>query len=548
MNCNTLDVLQSRIKHSRLYKSNKVKRLYFRYGLNNRDFKTSAWFEVINDRIQICVRVENHRSDSLYDAEMEERYRADIRKQFYELINDCELKRKNTPLHERLKDNIIPVYRNDSLMHQAEAVRFLCSMKVSALYADTGTGKSKMAIDLAISRYEAGQIKKVLVFLPVSTKKNFQNQINEWSDCPELEWKLIGHESMGSSDRAVFEAMSFVDSETLIIVDESHLIKNPIAKRSKRIAMICEKTSYKLVMTGTPVTDNVHNFYMQYAVLSPLIIGVRDWKKFEEKYLIMGGPMGDEIIGYKNVDHLIGLLEPYTYQIAKEDCLDLPAMQNRTHTCSLTASQDHFYQKEKDYLLELIKSDEVQVTDIFQTFVRMQQICSGYYNDGDSVEYLNSNKISLIYDLPLSESIIFFCKYIFEIDMLVDCLGADKCSVFTGRNPKERDGELIKFVNKETQYFVATMQSGGTGLNGLQSVSRRCVFFSNSFSYFHRKQSIGRIDRQGQKNEMFIHDFRTTANIDEKIMRNLYRKGNLADDIKRLMIDKTQLKKYVESL
>ncbi|MDR1594634.1 MAG: DEAD/DEAH box helicase [Prevotellaceae bacterium] len=546
---NQLENLQARIKYSRLYKTEKVERLYFKFGQNNIDITTSAWFEVVNDNLTVFVRVENVRSADLRDRIREAEYKAEIEKQFYELINNCELERKKTPLNERLRDDIIPVYENNSLRHQVDALRFCCSMKVSALYADTGTGKSKIAIDLAISRYEAGQINKVLVFLPVSTKKNFQAQIDLWGkECPQIVWKLIGHESMGSSERSVFEALNFVDNETQIIIDESHLIKTPTAKRSKRIKMVCEKTSYKLVMTGTPVTDNVHNLYMQYAVLSQLIIGVRDWKKFEEKYLVMGGTFGDEIIGYKNIEHLMGLLEPYTYQITKEECLSLPAKQFLSHTCNMNALQREYYYEEKQLLLEKIQSDYFSVTDIFQSFTCMQQICCGYCRRGNEREYIGTNKFSLMHNIPVDEQVIFFCKYIFETELIVEHFGRDKCAVFTGENPLERDAELADFVSGTKQYFVATMQSGGTGLNGLQEVCRRIVFFSNSFSYFHRKQSVGRIDRQGQKSEMFIHDFCTEANIDDKIMRNLRRKGNLADEIKKLMLDKTKLKKYVDSL
>jgi SNF2 family DNA or RNA helicase len=421
-------------------------------------------------------------------------------------------------------------------------------MKVSALYADTGTGKSKIAIDLAVSRFEAKQIKKVLVFLPVSTKENFQRQIDLWCNCPGIEWKLIGHESMGSSDRTVFEALNFVDSETQVIIDESHMIKNPSAKRSRRISMVCQRTSYKLVMTGTPVTDNIHDLYMQYAVLSPLIIGVNEWRNFEEKYLIMGGRSGDEIIGYKNIDHLMGLLEPYTYQITKEECLNLPAKEFYTHSCRLTDEQLQYYQDEKDRLLELIRSDDYSATDIFQTFTRMQQICSGYYNIGNERLILHTYKLDLFDEMEKNEPVVVFCKYIFEVNAIVEYFGRENCAVFTGENPKERNAELNDFVTGRKKYFVATMQSGGTGLNGLQEVGRHIIFYSNSFSYFHRKQSIGRVDRQGQKKEMIIRDFRTSANIDDKIMRNLSRKGNLADEIKRLMLDKTKLKKYVESL
>lgn len=541
-----LEQLQARIKNSRLHigEKNGVQRLYIRYGQNGRGVKTSAWLEVVNDRITPMVKVENIYHANLYDNKLAERYKEEISRQFHEIINNCELERKKVPLHERLRDDVIPVYDANSLRHQASALRFCCSMKVTALYADTGTGKSKIAIDLAVSRFEARQIKKVLVFLPVSTKKNFQKQIALWSKSEDITWMLIGHETIGSSNRAVFEVLKFVDSETQIIIDESHAIKNPIAKRSKRIRMICEKTSYKLIMTGTPVTSGVHDLYMQYAVLSSLIIGVRDWKKFEEKYLIMGGMFGDEIIGYKNIDHLAGLLEPYTYQIAKEEAIELPAKQFRRHGCDLTSEQWEYYLIEKEWLLEKIKSDDFQATDIFQSFLRMQQICCGFYQG----EFIGTEKLWLVDQLVKDEPIVFFCKYIFEIHLLVEHLGVENCAVFTGENPKERDSELEQFVSGHKKYFVATMQSGGTGLNGLQTVCRHVVFFSNSFNYIHRKQSIGRIDRQGQERDMFVHDFCTSAKIDDKIMNNLRRKGNLADEIKQMMLDRTKLKEYIEEL
>jgi len=549
---NSLETIQSRIKYSRLYtgEKNGIKRLYFSYGRTGRGVKTSSWFEVVNDHLKVFCRVENDRHPNYYDDQMAATYKAEIEKQFHELINNCELERKKVPLHERLKDDVVPVYDDMSLRHQVNALRFCCSMKVTALFADTGTGKTKIAIDLAISRYEAGQIKKVLVFLPVSTKKNFMAEIQKWCiDYADLNWKLIGHESMGSSNRAVFEAIDFVDSETQIIVDESHMIKGPIAKRSKRIKMVCDRTSFKIVMTGTPVTDNVHNLYMQYAMLSDLIIGVRNWLKFEEKYLIMGGRNGDEIIGYKNIDHLMGLLEPYTYQITKEECLDLPAKTFRVHKVGLNERQSEHYYYEKERLLEIIQRDDFQATDIFQVFTRMQQISCGFYHPRNGeIEMLGNPKLELFKNIPDDEQVIIFCKYIIEVEMVITHFGRENCALFNGQNPKERDAELSEFVAGRKHYFVATMQSGGTGLNGLQLSSFRIVFFSNSFSYFQRKQSIGRIDRQGQTREMFIHDFNTDAGIDLRIMQNLHRKSNLADEIKKLMLDKTKLKQYIEEL
>lgn len=97
------------------------------------------------------------------------------------------------------------------------------------------------------------------------------------------------------------------------------------------------------------------------------------------------------------------------------------------------------------------------------------------------------------------------------------------------------------------KYFVATMGSGGTGLNGLQHCNR-IVFWSNSFKYTERKQCIGRIDRKGQENEMIIYDMHSNCGIETRIASNLARKGNLADEIKQKLHDKTELKKYILEL
>ncbi len=545
-----LQMLQARIKNSRLFtgEKSKIARLYIPFGMQGRGIKTSAWFEVVNDRLTPRVVVENNRHPNYYDNELASRYLDDLQTQFHELIYDCEIKRQQIPLHERLSDDIYPIYEN-SLMHQAQALRFCCSMKVTALFADTGTGKSKIAIDLCISRYEAGQIKKVLIFCPVSTKKNFQAEIDKWAKKSSLQWKIIGLESMSSSNKAVFDALDFADHETQIIVDESHMTKNARAKRSKRIKKVCDQSSYKVVMTGTPVTENVHNLYMQYAMLSDDIISEASWLTFEKKYLIMGGRNGDEIIGYKNIDYLMGLVEPYTYQINKADCLDLPAMNFHEFTCDMTDIQNEFYYREKERLMEIIKEDWVTATQIFRVLTRMQQITTGYYidRDGDIVP-IDTNKPQLLASMDLTEQTIIFCKYLYEIDQIIDVLGANNCALFTGRNPKERDQELTNFVNGSKKYFVATMQSGGTGLNGLQIASRRIIFYSNSFSYFQRKQSVGRIDRQGQTREMNVCDLVVDSGIEWKILKTLQRKSSLAKEINYLLKDKTKLKQYAQEL
>ena len=303
-----------------------------------------------------------------------------------------------------------------------------------------------------------------------------------------------------------------------------------------------------MVMTGTPVTENVHNIYMQYAVLSDAIIGVSNWLKFEEKYLIIGGRSGTEVIGYKNLDHLLSLIEPYTHQISK-DVLNLSPYRVNKHQCYMNDLQDALYEQEKSLLLDKIMQDDVHATDIFRTFIRMQQICSGFYvKKNKEIMHIGTDKTELLEELDLSKKTVFFCNFIFEVDLLIKILGKENCCEFTGRNPKTRYLEKDEFVNGEKKFFIATMKSGGTGLNGLEFVANSVVFFSNSFSYMTRQQSIGRVYRKGQTRTVNIHDFTSSSGIEDRIMRCLSRKEGLADEIKRLMEDRISLRKYVESL
>lgn len=547
-------LIWSEIRDTRLFNSvgERIQRLYIRYGVHSRHLKTKAWFEVVNDRLSVFVRVESHNGykSQGYEIALAKQYKAEIERQFYEIINDCELERRKMPLHERLKDDVAPISDDDSLLHQAQALRFMCSMKVSALFADAGVGKSKPVINLCESRFEAGQINKVLVFCPVSTIQNFQEQIDLWCNCEDLQWKIVGIESMSASKILMFEAFNYVDSETQVIIDESHMVKSPFSKRAKRILYCASKTSFKVIMTGTP-TEHLKDLYMQYAMLSDLIVECNNYYLFEKQFLILGGVYGDEVIGYKNMDYLMGLLEPYTFQIKMEDCLDIPAKSFSEIECQLTRRQQEYYDMQKESLIRLIARDEdVPLTTIFGYFTRMQQIACGFYKNSltQEVEDLGTEKLRMLYQTSYQVGqTIFFCKYIYEVDLLVKFLGPERCAVFTGKNRKNRNQEKDQFQAGEKQYFVATMGTGGVGLNGLQGCNR-VVFFSNSFRRIERKQSIARVERYGQTRRMYIWDVFTAAGIDSKIRKTVERKEDLATEIKELLHDRTRLKEYIEEL
>jgi GNAT superfamily N-acetyltransferase len=540
-----LQELKQRIKGSNLWYKNGLERLYFDYRTRRTTVWYKCWFEVVNDRLDVFVRVCSSKESEFWCVIEGERLQAEFRKQFHELINDCELRRRKIPIHIRLQDDVPAIVSTNAMPHQRRAVGFFCTMKVGALIGDTGVGKSKIAIDLAYSRYVADRINKVLVFSPCTARNNFYNQIVEHCPVSALDWKILGIESMSSSDTSYLDALNYADAETMIIVDESDLCKTHDAIRSERIHEICKRSSYKLIMTATPVTDNVHNLYMQYTLLSKYIFDCKNWNQFEDMFIIRSS-YNDEIIGYKNLEYMVSLVEPYTMQIRKEDCMTLPDKTFTTLTCPLTDNQQSYYSEVKDRLLSYIDNGEYTAETIFMHLTQLQQITCGYLHDGNRMEYLGTNKFTLL-DRILNdnEQYIIFCKYLFEVELLQDYLG--DCAVFTGENPNERDTELQRFTTGKTRFFVATTSSGGRALNGLQ-VAHNLIYFSNSFKWGEKVHSLGRIDRKGQTKQMQIFNLLTDSCIDFKIERNLRRKQELTDEVREILNNKEKLRKFVSEL
>lgn len=544
-----LKEISKRIKGTRYWSKYGKERVYF----NTKTYKdkhcnVKIWLEVVNDSLVFQVDVFHERKQEYEFAHIAHAIKAEMTEMYREVITDTEMKRKRVPVDVRLSDDVTPLIYEDNMPHQNDALKYLCSKKVGALFADVGTGKTKVAIGLAESRCVAGKISKVLVFCPCATIVNFTKEVYKFSTIDSLKWEYIGIESMSSSFNAYKKAMSYVDSDTMVIVDESHLVKTPDANRSKYIYDICNICSYKLIMTGTPIADNVHDLYMQYNMLSPYIVQCNSWGDYEKKYVLFGGITGREIVGYKNLDYLTGLIEPYTFQIKKEECLKLPPRANYAYTCSLTMEQWKIYEAVKVELLNKVESGDYSSETIFLYLTRLQQIACGYYcnNEGEFV-CIGTNKIRLIRSIGIPDKAIFFCKYLFEVDMLVDALGIDNCSVFTGKNRKDREKEKEDFVSGIKPYFVATTSSGGTGLNGLH-VCSTMFRLSSTYKYIDDLQTIGRIERPGQKSNITIYDISTDAGIDKMIQRSIERKTNLDKEIRELISNKIKLREFLSDL
>ncbi len=427
--------------------------------------------------------------------------------------------------------------------YQMQAVKKLQHIKVGALYMEQGTGKTRTALELIKKRLDAGKINNVLWLCPCTIKDDIRFNIDSHISRSDF-IDIYGIESLSQSDRLYLKLLDLVAyKKTYLIVDESNLVKNYFAKRTKRITNLANTCKYKLILNGTPISKNEADLFAQWYILDWRILGYKSFWSFEANHLEYDDY--GNVRRVLNVDYLSEKIAPYSYSIEKSECLDIPNKKYETVYYDLTREQEKEYEKAKDLLLSNI--DEFDSTTIYKLFTGLQQVVSGnrlininpLINEPIFSNPLDNPRIrTLLEEVECMDGkIIIWCKFKKEIEDISTVLkkyGEDNIALLYGDiKLKNRKIELDKFRNK-SRFLIANKTCGGYGLN-LQFCSNM-IYYSNDFNWATRAQSEDRAHRIGQKNEVNIVDICADSKIDERILTNLQNKENLSDWFKKELV------------
>ena len=169
-------------------------------------------------------------------------------------------------------------FKTELFPYQKIGADKLGKVKVGALYMEMGTGKTRTALELAKRRLDAGKVSQILWLCPYSVQMDLPELLAEHASGFEDIIKIAGIESLSSSQRLVDELIQYVSSaKTFLIVDESLLVKNPDAYRTKNVLRISKLCSYKLILNGTPISKNIADLFSQWYILDWRILGYRSW-------------------------------------------------------------------------------------------------------------------------------------------------------------------------------------------------------------------------------------------------------------------------------
>ncbi len=441
--------------------------------------------------------------------------------------------------------------------HQQKAIDKLIKTKVGALYMDMGTGKTRTAFELAVNRISDDKADCLLWLCPVSVKRTIADEVNKHlpgASCEVLETSgikdldtniyIAGIESLSQSIALNFVLLDLVKKRRcFIVVDESSLVKNHLAKRTRSIWRLGERAQYKLILSGTPISNNEQDLYSQWYFLDRRILGYTSFYSFAANHLEYDPRIPGRVIRAHNVEHLVAKMSPFVYQVRKDECLDLPFKSYSRRYCSMSERQYWEYEYCKSHFFDIMDHFDDWYRDastiVFRLFSVLQKVVSGKTYDWQDIfeDPMDNPRVQLlletIADISKDSKAIIWCKYTHEIEMITEILtkaGYEAARLYGELTVKQREKEIDKFRNS-AEFLVANKHCGAFGLN-LQ-FANYAIYYSNDFSWSTRSQSEDRIHRTGQAQNVHIIDLICENTIDERIYTSLMNKEGLVESFKR---------------
>ena len=209
----------------------------------------------------------------------------------------------------------IPIKAN-LYQHQQNACQFACERfgilpsdlhsNGVALLMEMGCGKTITSIAIAGILHKCRHIRKILIAAPLSILGVWEQEFARFADFPyqliilkgsssqkkEQLSRLHGHGlkiavvNYESAWRLEKELLAF--NADLIIVDEAHKIKENRTAQSKAMHHLDDKARYKLLPTGTLITNKELDVFSQYRFLNKDIFGT-SFYVFCNRYFDMCG-------------------------------------------------------------------------------------------------------------------------------------------------------------------------------------------------------------------------------------------------------------------
>jgi SNF2 family DNA or RNA helicase len=356
---------------------------------------------------------------------------------------------------------------------------------------------------------------------------------------------LMNIEALSSVKRARETLLEFLrQRRTMVAIDEATVIKSPSAARTKFVLQaVAPLADYRRILSGLLTPKSPLDAYAPFAFLDWRIIGQRSYYAFRNRYATMrtefyGGRSIQIVDGYRNIEELQSRIAPYSYRCTLEDCYDVPEKIYMLREVELTPEQKRIYDDLKAFATaQLDATSHVTATVVIAQIVRLHQVLCGHTMDEQGHYHeIPENRTAALIELlsETDEKACIWVSYDADIHRVARALrkefGENSVARFWGGNRNVREEEEARWKSDPgCRFMVATPAAGGRGREW--SAANLVIYYSNGYNLEWRSQSEDRPQAVGKSQHVTYIDLIVPKTVDEKILRSLRQKINLATAI-----------------
>lgn len=450
-----------------------------------------------------------------------------------------------------------------SWLHQRQAYQFGRTLDGFGLWADMGTGKSKVVVDLIANE----GYRRVLIVGPKKAVNVWPRQFRDHSVRRDVHIITLGGKGDSRSiaqraevirdrlrditDRPIVFVTPYASFNNvaslpmqeivlqshwdLVVLDEAQNICSPKSKVGQFFGQLGRRVPKRIALSGTPERKGPLDVWGIYRFLDEGVFG-SNYYRFRNNYAVMDFRFPQKVDHYVNLDDFAQRMYSIAYRVTS-DVLDLPPVQDIEIPVELSPSAMTAHNSMKNLLISRTEDGAAVAENVLTKYLRMSQITGGHLTVEDEdgglvISRVGFDKLDelrgILEEVPNREyptgytgdrhpePVVVFSRFIPEIDdikALCADLGLRYGELSGRRDDLNEDAQMPDDID----VLAVQIQAGGVGVDLTRA--HYGVYYSKGYSLVDYDQSRARLHRPGQTRPVTFYHLIARGTVDVHIER-----------------------------